>query len=122
MQHQRLRHNACNKIPARVVLSAMSNLSFAERSRLEKLFGMSGGYVLDFSNRTFQDFVSDSVGKNIEDEKYMRGSGSKANRLRGFWEKEPNHVVGKLTKDMLDLLSPSDDELFEACRKIAERL
>lgn len=100
----------------------MSNLSFAEKNRLEKLFGMSSGYVLDFSNRTFQEFVFDSVGKNIEDAKYLRASGSKANRLRAFWEKEPNHVVGKLTKDMLELSSPSNEELFQACRRIAERL
>src|ERR1019366_1135432 len=51
-----------------------------------------------------------------------RASGSKANRLRAFWEREPNHAVGKLFKDLLQLSSQSDGELFEKCRRIAERL
>jgi hypothetical protein len=100
----------------------MSNLSYAEKNKLEKLFGMGGGYVLDFSNRTFQEFVFDSVGRDIKDPKYARASGSKANRLRAFWEREPNHVVGKVLKDLLELCSRSDDQMFEACRRIAERL
>ena len=100
----------------------MSNLSFAEKHKLEKLLGMGGGYVLDFSNRTFQQFVFDSVAKDIEDSKYARASGSKANHLRAFWEKEPNHVVGKLIKDLLDHSSATADPLFEPCRRIAERL
>lgn len=100
----------------------MSNLSYAERNKLEKLFEMGGGYVLDFSNRTFQEFVFDSVGRNIDDQKYARASGSKANRLRAFWEKEPNHVVGKLLKDLLEHCSSSGNPLFDVCRRIAERL
>ena len=80
----------------------MSDLSFIEKSQLEKLFQMGGGYVLDFSNRTFQEFVTDVVQKNIDDPKYNNASGSKANRLRQFWKIEPNHVVGVLTRQMVD--------------------
>jgi len=100
----------------------MSNLSFTEKHKLEKLFGMASGYVLDFSNRTFQEFVADSVGKDIEDPKYDRASGSKANRLREFWVKEPNRVVGKLIKDLLEHCSESADPLLEPCVRIAARL
>ena len=71
----------------------MSDLTFIEKNRLEKLFDMSGGYVLDFTNRTIQEFVADSVGKDIFDSAYDYESGSKANRLRAFWKAEPNHVV-----------------------------
>jgi len=99
----------------------MSNLSFAEKHKLEKLLEMSSGYVLDFSNRTFQEFVFDSVGKDIDDPKYARASGSKANRLRAFWEKEPNHLVGKLLQNLLEHSSKSGEAL-EPCRRIAERL
>jgi hypothetical protein len=49
---------------------------------------MGSGYVLNFSNRTFDEFVSDSTGRDIGDSKYNSGSGSKANRLRGFWREE----------------------------------
>ena len=38
----------------------MARLTFIERQQLEKLFDMGGGYVLDFSNRTFAEFVADS--------------------------------------------------------------
>jgi hypothetical protein len=35
----------------------MADLTFTERQKLEQLFGMGSGYVLDFTNRTFADFV-----------------------------------------------------------------
>lgn len=72
----------------------MADLTNADKRKLEKLFEMSGGYVLNFSNRTFDEFVFDSTGIVIDDAKYQQGSGSKANRLRAFWSLEPDHVVG----------------------------
>jgi abortive infection Abi-like protein len=102
----------------------MSNLNFSERQKFEKLFEMSSGYVLDFSNRTFQEFVFDSVGLDIFAEKYSAGSGSKANRLRAFFEKEPNHVVGKLLNSILDYGKEGRERLlaFSECRQVAQRL
>lgn len=64
----------------------MSDLSNVEKRSLERLFDMGSGYVLDFSNRTFEEFVFDSSGKGIYDTKYDSGSGSKANRL-GDWSR-----------------------------------
>jgi len=55
----------------------MADLTFFEKNKLEKLFGMGGGYVLDFSNRTFQEFIADSTGRDIFDPKYEYASGSK---------------------------------------------
>lgn len=105
----------------------MSDLTFSERMKLEKCFEMGGGYVLDFSNRTLMEFVAESTGRNIYDTGYDRGSSSKANRLRAFWSREPNHVVGKLLNDLLDYCRPSADggsqiQSFEECRRIAVRL
>jgi len=74
----------------------MSDLSKIEKLKLEKAFDMSGGYVFDFSNRTFEKFILDSVKIDIYSEKYDYYSGSKANRLRAFWDKEPNYIAGKL--------------------------
>ena len=62
----------------------MADLSNLEKRSIEKLFGMGSGYVLNFSNRTFDEFVLDSTGKNIFEERYNAGSGSKANCLRAF--------------------------------------
>src|SRR3989338_5019837 len=105
----------------------MSDLSFIEKVKLEKLFDMGGGYVLNFSNRTFAEFVAESTGKNIYDSKYDYASGSKANRLRAFWTEEPNHAVGKLISDLLEYtrqLPAYGDQgtLYEDCIRIADRL
>ena len=80
----------------------MSDLTNAEKRKLERALGMGGGYVLNFSNRTFEEFILESVGIEIYDSKYDYASGSKANRMRALWEKEPNHVVGKVLGDILD--------------------
>jgi len=103
----------------------MSDLTFLERNQLEKLFQMGGGYVLDFSNRTFHEFVSDAVRRDIEDPKYNYASCSKANRLRQFWKIEPNPIVGTLIRAMIDYASTVrnvDRSLIPEGRKIASRL
>jgi hypothetical protein len=104
----------------------MSDLNFLEKRTLENCFRMGGGYVLDFSDRTFAEFVVDSVGLDIYDDKYRYASGSKANRLRGFWKVEPNHVVGKLVVDLthcaLGTMTAPPQNLVDACMRIAQRL
>jgi hypothetical protein len=99
----------------------MSDLTFVERHKIEQFLGMASGYVLDFSNRTFAEFVLDSTGRDIFDSRYEYASGSKANRLRAFWQKEENAVVGKLLGDLLDYKDqPGPPE--QACRLIVARL
>ena len=82
---------------------------------------MKTGYVLDFSDRTFAEFVSDATGRNIFDERYNYASGSKANRLRAFWQKEDNVTVGKLMSEVLNY-SEQAGPLAEVCRLIVARL
>jgi hypothetical protein len=105
----------------------MADLTNQEKRNLEKLFGMSSGFVLDFSNRSFGEFVLDSTGKDIFDESYTRGSGSKANRLRAFWTNEASHLVGKLLTDLLAYaqetnVQPDSPAVLETCQRTAERL
>lgn len=87
---------------------------------------MDGGYILDFSNRTFEEFVAESVGLEIYAEQYQHGSGSKANRLRGFWKVETNANVAKLIRDLVEyaqfINKDSDPKLVSACIAIADRL
>src|SRR5690242_13962195 len=85
--------------------ASMANLMAGEKRKLERLLDMGSGYVLGFSNRTFSEFVLDSTGREIYSAKYDYGSGSKANRLRAFWNQEPNIVVGKLIGDLLDYVA-----------------
>ena len=105
----------------------MADLTFLEKRDLERLFQMGSGYVLDFSNRTFHEFIADAVAKDIDVPEYQCGSGSKANRLREFWTREPNDIVGRLLSAMIDyaeVLTPDAPEvdLVTRCRKIASRL
>ena len=48
----------------------MSSLTVTERTKLEKLFDMSSGYVSNFSDTTFEHFFADEVGVEIHSEKY----------------------------------------------------
>ena len=105
----------------------MSNLKNKEKRILEKAFGMHKGYVLNFSNRTFTDYMFDNVDIKIYDDKYAHMGDSKANRLRSFWELEPNYIVGKLLKDIAveyNSLKDSscDESLLPEVQKIAQRL
>jgi hypothetical protein len=99
----------------------MSNLTFLEKRKFEQFLGMDTGYVLNFTNRSFAEFVLDSTGRNIYDSRYDYESGSKANRLRAFWQKEENGVVGKLMGDMLDY-GGGTGAPQEVCRLIVARL
>jgi len=69
----------------------MSDLTAIEKRKLETVLGMASGYILTFSNCTLSEFVLDSTGLDIYDSKYDYGSGSKANRLRAFWNVEPRY-------------------------------
>ncbi len=64
----------------------MAGLTHIEKQKLERELGMASGYVLDFSNRTFEEFFREVVGIEIFSAQYDLGSGSKANRMRAFWQ------------------------------------
>lgn len=80
----------------------MSNLNYIDKQYLEKMLAMHGGYVLDFSNRTFEEFFRHH-GIAIYDDKYGIHGNSKANRMRAFWEQESDQIVAKVLTDMFDL-------------------
>jgi hypothetical protein len=62
---------------------------------------MGDGYVLNFSDRTFREFFKDDVRVEIYAEKYNYASGSKANRLRGFWQSADDPMVGKSIEKLI---------------------
>ncbi|WP_319521854.1 restriction endonuclease [uncultured Desulfosarcina sp.] len=51
---------------------------------IDDLFEMGGGYVLDFTNRTFSEFFIDELGVNIDDPRFEVEGTSKAKRLRYY--------------------------------------
>jgi hypothetical protein len=80
----------------------MANLATIDKQILEKLFQMDSGYVLNFSDRTFGEFFRDDLRIDIYDQKYNYASGSKANRLRGFWQVADEDLVGKSIEKLID--------------------
>ena len=82
----------------------MADLTTNEKQILEKLFQMGGGYVLNFSDRTMGEFFRDDVGIDIYSKKYSYASGSKANRLRGFWLAADNKTVGNAISKFLEYI------------------
>lgn len=105
----------------------MSDLTSIERRKLERLFGMSSGYVLNFSDRTFGEFFEEHTGRDIDHAQYRKRGNSKANRLRGFWAIESNQMVGKIIGALIehggeDRCLPDDPGLIDDCRRIIVRL
>jgi hypothetical protein len=111
----------------------MSDLSSIEKLKLEKMFEMEGGYVLDFTDITFLEFILENTNIHISDGKYGYAIGSKANRLRAFWAKEANYIVGKIISPFLEYwttkkqinyieISQAEQALFDECYTIAKRL
>ncbi|MBK6984770.1 MAG: abortive infection family protein [Bacteroidetes bacterium] len=110
----------------------MADLTYIEKATIENFLGMKSGYVMDFSDRTFNEFVGCATGLDIDTEKYYYGSNSKANRLRGFIKVESNYVFAKLLSAFCDYwlskvhskeIDYRDDEnAYKECLKIVERL
>lgn len=107
----------------------MSTLKTIDRQPFEDLLGMSGGYVLDFTDATFASFFAESVRCNIHDGRYTTYGTSKAKKLRAFWDLESDQTVAKVLTELLDLWeykNPKPDEKDAAkasrCREIVRRL
>jgi uncharacterized protein (TIGR02391 family) len=78
----------------------VADLDNTTKLKLESILGMGGGYVLDFSDAAFADFVKTSVGFDPY-EKYPSDV-SKAKRLRQIWQEESDAIVAKLNGDLLE--------------------
>lgn len=65
-------------------MSLDKKLKAVDMRLIDDLFEMGGGYVLDFSNRTFSEFFMDELGVNIDNPKFEAEGNSKAKRLRYY--------------------------------------
>jgi len=111
----------------------MANLKQTDKLILERQFGMDSGYVLDFSNPSFQQFIFDVCKFDIYDSKYSGFGDSKAKRLRVFWQLETDKTVGVLINELLAYwltnkklqgaaLTKEEAQIFNDCLRIANRL
>lgn len=108
----------------------MSSLKMQDKRVLEEFFGMSSGYVLIFSDRTFGEFVLEVVDIDIHSNEYTIHGSSKAKKFRAFWEGESDYLMGRLLKALFDYdaeesaheITEKNKTLAERCREIASRL
>lgn len=80
----------------------MSSLNSRDRRRLEPFLDMGGGWVLNFSDRTFNEFFVEHVGVNIDDPKYLFRGTSKAKRMRAFWELDSDYTVARALEALIE--------------------
>lgn len=73
----------------------MAFFSAIEREMIEDAFDMKGGYVLDFTNQTFADFIEENLGFDPY-KKSQYSHLSKAKILRALLKDEPDSFAGKL--------------------------
>lgn len=109
-------------------------IHFTEKRDIETALGMGSGYVLDFSNRTFADFIASSIGIDIDAAEFSGFGNSKANRLRCFFEKAGDYQAGRLLSDLItharqtaetNAWSPpreADLQRFNRCQAVAAHL
>ncbi|MFD7307720.1 TIGR02391 family protein [Promicromonospora sp. NPDC059942] len=114
----------------------MSTLSITEKTVLEAVLNMSGGYVLDFTNATFANFFGELNVDIYDHAKYPGFGDSKANRLRALWKSGSNaeaatslnaladYIEAKkeTTDDWGSWLDDITDEKLVRVRKIASDL
>lgn len=102
----------------------MANLTFNEKQLIESVFGMSLGYVLNFTNREFEEFMSDVVQYKI----YTKYPGlSKAKMFRQFLKDESETYVGKAIIMLINYMKETNlvtsdkkenvDKLYELGKK-----
>lgn len=103
----------------------MAQMTCIEKDYFERLFDMERGYVLDFTNYTYQRFVADTI--NIDVYKKYHNL-SKAKILRAIMDDCDNVTVGKLLLGLMqymqarELVTDEKKEIFQKCTEIGYRL
>lgn len=104
----------------------MASIDYVNMAIVERTLEMGSGYVLDFTNEEFKNFIYDNVSINIYDSKYSLNGNSKAKRLKLFMKIEANKIVGNLLLHLLrykkEVLQAVIDEDFGKCLQLAYQL
>lgn len=107
----------------------MSSLTDIDKRYFEKLLDMQSGYVSDYSDATYGEFFN-RHGVDIHGTKYQTYGTSKAKKMRAFWEREPDALVGNVLSEMFDSYEADcdlnnrevDTAILEKSRGIVARL
>lgn len=74
----------------------MANFKSTEMRFLDSIFGMGDGYVLDFSNRTMDDFFLEELEIDISHEMFSTDGTSKARRVRCLLQSADHSTVARV--------------------------
>ncbi|MEG3614659.1 TIGR02391 family protein [Isoptericola haloaureus] len=109
----------------------MSSLSVAQKTYLEAILDMSGGYVLDFSDASFAEHLA-SAGIDINAARYTAEGPSKARRLRALWQVGSDTEVSATLRVLAEYMEAKNligswnanvsDEQITKVRQIADSL
>ena len=98
---------------------------------IDRVFGMEGGLVLNFSNRTFASFFHEELGVDIYDDRWAAQGGSKARRLRCYLRQADRQTALEALNALWEYREASsvtadypelDDPVRAAYVRIVERL
>jgi len=78
----------------------MAALSTTDMKLIDSIFGIYSGYVLDFSNSTFDAFFRRDVGVDVYDAAYATYGDSKGKRFRAFLENARAAAVVKALTEL----------------------
>ena len=102
-------------------MSETLQISRIEMRNLDRILQMEGGYVLNFSDRTFAQFFADELRLDIDDSKYSIDGGSKGKRLRHFLQDSPPETASRALRalwayrrDMLAMSGHITDPVLQA--------
>ena len=91
-------------------VSPKQQISPTDMQVVERVLNMKGGYVLDFSDRTFDEFIAHEVGIDATAPRFSEDGGSKARRLRRILPSLAAGQQGKLLRAFLEYRdSPARD-------------
>ena len=107
----------------------MSSLTPIDKRYFEKILGMASGYVLDFTDATFEEFFA-RYKVDIHGKKFQTHGTSKAKKMRAFWEQESDQKVATVLDELLASHEADcelnhrtlDDGLLKKCHVIIARL
>ena len=108
-----------------------ANIRSKDMPIIDRVFGMEGGFVLDFSNQAFAEFFHEELDVDIYNPRWAIQGGSKAKRLRYFLRKADRQTVLDTLNALWDYREASsitadypelDDSVRTAFLRIIERL
>lgn len=104
----------------------MANFRSTDMLFLDDLLEMHGGYVLDFSDRTFSAFFAEELDLDIDDDVYKKNGTSKGKRMRCFLQNAPKDTVVKALYALWDyreavrMRHKKDDEVERAQERLQD--